>query len=266
MKIDCAGLEARLEVLVSGGLAAEARRACEEHLSECARCADLVELAALPAPAVPEGTALVAEVLRRTSGAICESAEKMLAARSGNQAPATELLEVHLTHCDGCRALDRALAALALDLPELAELPPGPGFVNRVMAASLPPSARLRRWRHRTWPAWVRRPRFALEMAYALTALFVVLFSVPGTPLAAMPGQAVDLARTPPHQTLEKLEKPVREGLAVWEASEARQSLSIRWSATERRVRTFLDGAASWLENATEDTSSRQAESTEESS
>lgn len=264
--MNCAELEALLEELAAGALDEGRQTACETHLLGCERCAGLAELATVPVAAGVDGEAgLAADILRRTSGGACDSAEEMLATRGETPLPAAEnsLLAVHLTHCDGCRALDRALAALERDLPTLCELSPGPAFVARVMAASLPLGTRLRRWGQRAWPRWVRRPRFALEMAYALTALFVVLFNIPGTPLAAMPRQAIDLARTSP---LEALEEPVRDGLLAWEGSSTRQRLRARWDATERGVRTFLDGAASWWENATEDSSSRQSESTEESS
>lgn len=270
MKMTCAQLEAFLEELVAGALDEGQQAACETHLRGCQHCTGLVELATVPIAATADADAdgeagLTAAILRQTSGGACDRAEEMLAARVEEPLPAADssLLTGHLAHCDGCRALDGALAELERDLPTLCELSPGPAFVDRVMAASLPLGTRLRRWRQRTWPRWVRRPRFAFEMAYALTALCIVLLNVPGTPLAAMPRQAIDLARTSP---FEALEEPVRDGLLAWEGSSTRQRLWARWDATERGIRTFLDGAASWWENATEDSSSRQVESTEESS
>lgn len=281
MTTTCAELEARLEALTAGDLDEELRDACERHLRICARCAALVELATVPVPSGRSAAGgLSGDVLARTSGPPCGAAEGLLVADPDDESEGgtPELLALHLAHCPRCAALARALSALASDLPAMAELAPGSGFVQGVLAASLPPAVRLRRWRRESWPQWVRRPRFALELAYAMTVFFVVLLSIPGTPLAAMPQRALELTRTSP---LAALEQPVR---AAWsdsaaarrleteverrlvEARRARQQAPRLLDASRQRIRTFFAEAASWWEKATEDASSRPQQSTEETS
>jgi hypothetical protein len=77
-----------------------------------------------------------------------------------------------------------ALAWISKRLPELAEIDPGPLFTARVLAATSRRPARTRladRW-GRTWAALIARPRFAIEAAYVLT---LVLILVTGNPIAA---------------------------------------------------------------------------------
>ena len=275
MRSLCTELEESLEALVDGRLEDDRCALFEHHLLGCERCATLVELATVPAPELAGGqSALTDAVLRQTSGPTCERAEPQISDRlDGVLAPVDRgLLALHLEHCAGCRALERALTALSVDLPALAELQPEPDFVRRVMAASLPVAIRLRRWRRRHWSAWILRPRFAMEMAYAMTAVLVLMLSIPGTPLEAMPRQAAELVRTSPAGALER---PVQEGLAAWGKTQTSRRLSAGYATARTRLpevvdrtgssfRTFFDNVASWWENATEETSSRQSESTEE--
>jgi hypothetical protein len=97
------------------------------------------------------------------------------------------------TYVEGLADSDRAasvgdmvvsLAWIAKRLPELAEVDPGPFFTVRVLAATSRRPARTRlaeRW-SRTWAALIARPRFAIEAAYVLT---LVLVLVAGNPIAA---------------------------------------------------------------------------------
>ena len=130
-----------------------------------------------------------------------------------------ELLTAHLDSCEGCRALAAAIRQLGIELPLLAELRPDPGFVEAVLAATLPVRVRLRRWWAAVWPRWVRRPRFASEAAFVATMVLVLVFATPGSPLEAVPTRALALARTDPAARLEaRLEAPVaalEERLAV---------------------------------------------------
>ena len=274
----CEELERNLERLLTEGLEGELKAACDTHLAVCGSCRELLELASLTPP-LAEGESLAAGVLARTSGPVCGRAEELLCDLVDGRLQAGDraVLDDHVTHCDRCSALVIALARLDLDLPTLAVLETDPGLVRRVLAATLPLETRLRRWWNGLWPALIRRPRFAVEMAYAVTALVVLMVTVPGSPLQAMPERALEIVRRPPSTFLEE---PVREGLTVLSESEGARVVERRWLALQEagsrgpelvgasleRARTFFAGIASLLQNAAEDSPSEPAESTEETS
>lgn len=203
--MDCRELEDRLEALVDGVLDDSERQRCARHLESCPRCRELTEPLAAAAPP-PED--LLGAVLARTCGSPCGRAESLLGdwLDGGLTGADRELLAAHLGSCGGCRALAAAMTRLAAELPALAELRPGAGFVDAVLAATLPVRARLRRWWSAIWPRWVRRPRFASEAAFIATLVLVLVVAMPGSPLEAVPSRALDLAQTDPAA---KLEAPV---------------------------------------------------------
>jgi len=156
------------------------------HHGACAACrawlasfADGVESAAADA-------GFAASVMARTAGGACARARELAAAAFDEPLPAVErmLVAAHLETCAGCRAVVAEMTALVAALPELAEIDPGPAFTARVLAATSrrPGRARAFDWWRRQWEALVSRPRFALEAAYALT---LVLVLVAGNPLSA---------------------------------------------------------------------------------
>jgi predicted anti-sigma-YlaC factor YlaD len=170
---------------LDGSLASADREAVSCHLAECADCRAL--LSALEATNDP---GLADAILARTSGTACESAGSRLCDRvDGHLDPFdAELVDAHLYHCHECGALARVLRALHDDLPGLASIDPGPGFVDAVVART---SRRPRRVAPATrWASVVSRlldrPRIALEGAFVAAV-------VVGLPLAATPG-SIDVA------------------------------------------------------------------------
>jgi hypothetical protein len=127
-------------------------------------------------------------VLERTSGPACDRARELLcAAADGTADPLDEeLLRSHLEDCQGCSALAVALDRLGRDLPTLAQLDPGPGFVTAVLEATLPPRtcrARFADRFRRAWEGLVARPRIAWEAGYVGSVAVWLLMSLAGVPL-----------------------------------------------------------------------------------
>lgn len=255
--MDCREFEDRLEALLDGELDELQRRHCTRHLEQCPNCRELAEPFAVTAPP-PED--FVATVLASTSGSPCGQAESLLCDwLDGAIAGADrELMGAHLDSCGNCRALSSVMARLQTELPKLAELQPDPGFVEAVLAATLPVRVRLRRWWAAVWPRWVRRPRFASEAAFVATMALVLVFATPGSPLAAVPTKALVLARTDPTIQLEaQLEAPVA-ALEESFTTRVKEPLSTHYAQTEARVlawakvaeqhgRTAADVALGWL-------------------
>lgn len=239
----CAELEARLEALVEGRLGAPDRAACAAHLAACAACRELAALAGWTeagggtreAAVPPE---LLPAILERTTGSACGRAADLLATRAWSDKPAAadpasglsfasaapeafgdaRLLAGHLATCADCRALGATLAALARDLPALAEVAPDPGFVDDVLAVTsgrqaaerlAPPLTvreRVESFLAGAWRAWVRRPAFAVEAAYAGVLCLLVL----GAPIVSLAEPARELGRAlaeEPPRILERLEE-----------------------------------------------------------
>ncbi len=240
--MDCRELERRLEALVDGALSEHERRRCEAHLERCPRCRRLVApLAAPPAAAGAVPAELVAAVLARTSGPVCGRAEGLLGDwLDGELAPPERaLVDDHLASCDGCRGLAAALTRLSAELPGLAELEPGPGFVDGVLAATLPPAVRLRRWFERQWPRWVRRPRFASEAAFVATLILVLVVATPGSPLEAVPSRALELARS---DAVSRIGAPV-ERLEAGFTARVEAPVRARWQRAGETVEAWADRA-----------------------
>jgi predicted anti-sigma-YlaC factor YlaD len=284
--MDCRELEAHLEALVEGSLTAGRRLDCQRHLENCGSCRELVELARLPEMAGAEVPDLVGPVLARTSGAACDRAEMLLARALDGALPSTErqLLASHTAVCAECRALTPVLEALSVELPKMAELRPDRRFVADVLAVTLPVGVQLRRWWSRVWPQWVRRPRFASEAAYVGLLVLVVIFSTPGSPLAAVPKQALDAAQRVPSARLEVPVEQLQEHVAS--TAEAIRSsrggrTAAKWQAAGAEVLgragavademgedlgTFWAEVASLLGKADEEPSSASKDSNEETS
>jgi hypothetical protein len=153
----------------------------------------------------PDAEALTAAILAATSGSPCTRAEALLPCLADGELSAEEiaLLTAHLAHCAPCRALAESLSWLAGTLPAMATREPEAGFTAAVLAAIAREDERaaLRRfderlaaWWRRSW----RRPRFALEAAYAGTLILVALTATPVSPLREAPGRALALLRQDP--------------------------------------------------------------------
>jgi anti-sigma factor RsiW len=284
--MDCKRFEAQLEALVEGRLSAAEADAGRQHWAGCAQCRELAELAGLIAPgaeptasdlSAPDLTPpdLTGAILARTSGSACASCESRLADFVDGALAAAdgELVALHLAACAACSPLAAELRRLAGDLPRLASVAPGPGFVEAVLAASLPWPVQLRRWWRASWPRWVRRPRFSLEVAYATTLILALLVSLPGSPLAALPERALDRLATDPTpwvaqvgsalgERAERQEKALGQSrlagrLAGWlddgrDVTQALPRRGLRWGRTQgeaawTEVRTFWQRTASFL-------------------
>ena len=240
--MDCRELETLLEALLDGELDEPRRRRCARHLEGCPDCRELAEPFAVVATP-PED--LVDVVLARTSGSPCGQAESLLGGWLDGELAAAErqLMGAHLDSCGDCRALAAAMTRLGAELPQLAELRPGPGFVEAVLAATLPVRVRLRRWWAAIWPRWVGRPRFASEAAFVATMVLVLVFATPGSPLEAVPTKALALARTDPAAQLEeRLEGPVA-ALEERFAVQVKEPLYARYARGESEVRAWAAAA-----------------------
>ncbi len=278
--MDCRELEMRLEALLDGALAPAEAAACRAHAAGCPVCRDLLELAghAGAARAIEDSVDLAAQVLARTSGSACGRARELLPARiDGGLAGADgELVDLHLETCHDCRDLARTLVALRVDLPTMASLRPDEHFTRDVLAATLPVATRLRRWWRETWPTWLRRPRFAWEAAYVATLILILLVTLPGSPAAALPSKALEIARAEPPSVapvtasarewlvsaVRGVWDPVAEGVEhrVERGSRTARGLACEADARARRgmaqareeIGTLLDAAASLLTRADE--------------
>lgn len=262
----CRDFERRLAALLGDELPAAERAACARHLALCGACRELAEAAAAcEATPIEPPADLVESVLAQTTGPACPAARQRLAARDA-ATPGDErlLLERHLESCADCRALARALGAFARDLPRLAEVRPDARFVADVLAATLPVEVQLWRWWRRRWRRWAHRPRFAFEVAYAGVVVLVLAVGTPGSPLEALPRQALELAsdpRPPVQHTVTAVDKRLAvarsavEGSAVLVTLERRTAATLEaakslWTASCRELRTRWHALASLLAKA----------------
>ena len=230
----CREFEDRLEAYLAGTLVPRERRVVEEHLAECLVCRELNSLArtSLDEPSA-DSPDLTQAVLARTSGSTCDRAEEQLCAWVDGTLEQIdgELVRLHAARCDACSALAGALTRMAEELPELAELDPGPGFASAVLSSTVSLDRRVFRHLDRLADAWrglLERPRIAWEGAYLGTFLLALVFVAPGAPLADIPRKAAGLARINPVAEL-------REPVAEVEARVATGAQSL-WDSSGRRI------------------------------
>ena len=210
MSFDCRSFEELMEAFLDGTLTGRDARAAREHLLACADCHELAEIAGAPVEAMPD---LTAQVLARTSGSSCDHARNGLSEYVDGRAGAVdaELIRMHMAGCEACATLSNVLAELATDLPALAEMDPGERFTAEVLARTVPRSSETPRWIGQLVQGWerlIRRPRFALEGAYVMTLLLLVVLGVPGALLAGAPGR---VAQTATHEIAAPVQKTVVE-------------------------------------------------------
>lgn len=149
-------------------------------------------------------------VLGRTSGSPCEKAAGMLPDLADGELEDFDrrLVTAHLEHCAECRAVAVTLGWLGPELPKMAELDPGPRFLQAVLdrtSRAAPGIAagpvrvptgfgpagwmdRLGRW----WGERILRPLFPVQVAYAATLVIVLLTATPFSPLRGAPRQALE--------------------------------------------------------------------------
>jgi Putative zinc-finger len=168
--MNCESLLDHAAGFLDGSLTGPDRDAVAGHVDACADCRDL--LASLSAA---EDPGLAGAILAKTSGTACDRARSLMCDRVDGAIGAldAELVDGHVRHCPVCGALASTLAQLKEDLPRLAAVDPGPGFVDAVLART---SRRPRRVpSFERWAAaasrLLERPRIALEGAFVAAAL-----------------------------------------------------------------------------------------------
>ena len=218
--MDCRRFEALLESLLDREVDPVTREDCLDHAAECGSCADLLRpgLEALVAATAVADSRLVDSILRHTDSRPCPQARDLLPALIESQLASDdgELVGLHLQHCPECKQLLEILTFLQRELPQLAETPPDDRFTDDVLAATLSPGLRLRRWWRGRWTTWVHRPRFAMEAAYLGLVVILLVLGAFSTPLAALPLKGLELIQPDTGET------------TVW--TEANASLGTFWS------------------------------------
>ena len=194
--MDCVEFEVLLFDELDRELASPDVERMQAHMVTCANCRGLYSLlrgddqqgvAELPHD-------FAAGVVASTSGRPCERAQLLLAASEDDASDDDWLVARHLESCPDCSAVARALSRLRLDLPTLAEADPGEGFVPSVMAATFGvrrgPGGSQRSGPRRFIERLIRRPRIALEGAYAIAMLVLMVFGLTSPSFSELPVRA----------------------------------------------------------------------------
>jgi predicted anti-sigma-YlaC factor YlaD len=241
--MDCKTLAERFEALLDGTLSTADTLACSQHLKSCPICCDLMEFVdnslqtSLGSANLRPPADLVSSVLSKTSGPTCDHVQLVLGDLVDGITSRTDrsLIQRHLAECVTCNELGSIYFELKQDLPLLAELKPDSTLVDDVLAATLPASARIRRWWTATWPQLILRPRFALEAAYIGTLALVLVLLTAGSSLEAMPRKAIAVTQSHP---VARLREPVS-------ALESRIMATIEpaWTSTRGKTVANLDRA-----------------------
>ena len=256
----CRGFESLLEGWLAGTLDGPSRRAAEAHLTACPACRELAALARLPEDAPNLSDAILAA----TTGPACARAEERLPAHLDADGDGTDhrLVALHLESCPACRALAATLVAMDAVLPNLGELTPPRRFTARVLARTLPSDVRLRRWLRGFWPRLVQRPRFATELAYALTVAGVLTVRATSAFSGTETGVLLDRARAGSAEQVRALSgAPAVTGTAAT-ARRLGDGFSGFFASATETAGTFLHATASSLQNPDEADSSTLTEET----
>lgn len=268
----CDAFLERVAALLDGGLTRSDREEVLGHLEDCADCRGLVAALAAAGEA-PVDAGLCEAILARTSGAACGSARSRLCAWLDGELDGveTDLVDGHLGRCGECAGLARALERIQAELPRLAAIDPGPRFVERVLSRTSrrrPPEPLHARVASAVARLLDRR-RIAWEGAFVATLALVTPVLPPRSPLAELPGRALDLVRESSPQssralgqlrgTVNDLEATLVSGArGAWATTAAdvvEDSIAVSsalarrsrnaWEAIRRRLGTFPDSGAS---------------------
>jgi hypothetical protein len=275
----CRRFESRLEGWLAGSLDATARREAEAHLAACPSCRELADLAVL----TDDAPDLTPAVLAATTGPACARAEDHLPAWLNSDLDEADhhLVTLHLETCPDCRALADILLTLDATLPNLREMTPPVGFTEQVLhtftaltphapspkpgregASGLPFDVRLSTWLRTAWPRLVQRPRFATELAYALTVVAVLAAQATGAFAGAEPRELLERAREGTAEQVQALaEAPAVTGTAVT-ARRLGDRVGDFVGSVKERAGTFLRDTASSLLNEDEPDSPAPTEET----
>lgn len=193
--MDCIEFEVLLFDQLDRELATPDAERLQAHLLGCANCRSLYALLRgdVEQSVTEPPHDFAAGVVAITAGRPCERAQLLLTASEGEASDDDWLVARHLESCPDCSVVARALARLRLDLPTLAEADPGEDFVPAVMAATLG----VRESAESQWSAWrrlieqlSRRPRIALEGAYAIAMLVLMVFGLASPSFSDLPVRA----------------------------------------------------------------------------
>ena len=186
----CAEFETLVQRVFEGALAPGLMRDVERHAARCEACGELLRFVLdghrPPSLSSRERDDLTGGILERTAGRTCARVEELLAQGAGGAIDGEDdgLVRAHLRHCRGCAALAGALQTLSTGLSELAEMEPGPRFVEDVLARTIRSAPSTRRIRSATawWSREIRRSRFPAELAYSMAMLIFLILQIPGAP------------------------------------------------------------------------------------
>ena len=207
----------------------------------------------------------IQDVLARTSGSPCERAAGYLPDLTDGTLEDMDrrLVQAHLEHCPGCRALAVTLGWLDPLLPKMAFLDPGPEFMKQVLARTslaapgiaagpiTEPMAfgpaglmdRLGRW----WQRQILRPVFPLQVAYAATVILVLLVATPVSPFRQAPGFILQTVQAGPGSlpVVGPLLDSATDRASGWVGSQtgrAYQAVSDEATGTWRKIDSDLTG------------------------
>ena len=216
--MDCSEFERKLDLLVGGGLGHAEEQEAHAHRMQCARCRELLELARGELDILPtdQQEDLAGAILNQTSGSACNRAEDLLCGYIDGalEGPEQELLALHLDHCRTCSLLCDELQSLRIDLAGMAEIEPDEQFVDDVLAATIyRPSLRTELNERVTgwWSRQIRRPRFAVELAYTGAVVLMLLVGALRAPLRDFSPEAIDIARANPLHAIVELRQEGRK-------------------------------------------------------
>jgi anti-sigma factor RsiW len=219
MRMDCKAFEQMIDRLLGEEITPRERQAAEQHMQLCRRCRELFEIASgnLDIQLGEKREELTGAILQMTSGSSCSRAEALLCdfvdgvLETGQE----ELLQLHIANCAGCASLAATVRELALDLSGLAEIEPDSDFVSDVLAVTIDRQSlweRISESINSWWRIQVKRPRFAVELAYSGAMILLLIFAVPGSPLRDVPPRAMQIARANPVEAAAEL---LRSGSAL---------------------------------------------------
>jgi anti-sigma factor RsiW len=181
-----------------------------------------------------------------------------------------QLIEDHLSHCQGCAALASALEESTRLLPVFAILAPRVSIAREVLVATsrrpVEPTfgERLTAWLARA----AQRPRFSLEVAYVLTVLLLVVL---GNPVDAFREASVRVqprvsvvagamsrplaqVRATGEETLSRMERAIRPAAEPAGSLAAGRALLWRWWLTnvDAPVKAIVSQVSEWAGRALE--------------
>lgn len=215
--MDCLHVHELFDDWLAGRAGAQDCADLERHLEDCAECATVAGV--LRSGMAPTDAQVIRPVLSATTGSSCSRVQAVLAGDPSSIDGDLDRAHDHLPGCRTCREFSRVLEELPHVLPTLASRDPGPDFTAEVLLATLPrPSlwsvflTRLRDHLER----WQRRPEFAQELSFALTALLVLVCVMPGSPMREVPRHALSLVQVAEAEAVEgTVGAQLRQGLGA---------------------------------------------------